>query len=101
MLKTNSKKARENVRAYIVGHADGTNYGIDLPATFEGVAQRIHKHQTGQRPGWVGVRRRMRLSRAMSTNTEDARKGVMWPPTFQAVAGATMERGKKNESQRA
>ena len=41
MLKTNSKKARENIRAYIIDHADGTNYGIDLPATFEGVARWI------------------------------------------------------------
>ena len=41
MLKTNSKKACENIRAYIVDKADGTNYDVDLPKTFEGVARWI------------------------------------------------------------
>ena len=30
MLKTNSKKASENLKAYILEHADGTNYGVNL-----------------------------------------------------------------------
>lgn len=30
MLKTNCKKARENIRAYIVDHFDGTNYAPDF-----------------------------------------------------------------------
>ena len=41
MLKTNSKKACENIRKYIMKNADGTNYGVDLPVTFEGVARWI------------------------------------------------------------
>ena len=41
MLKTNSKKACENIREYIMKNADGTNYGVDLPTTFEGVARWI------------------------------------------------------------
>ena len=30
MLRTNSKQARENIRAYIVVHFDGTNYAPDF-----------------------------------------------------------------------
>ena len=30
MLKTNSKQARENIRAYIVDNFDGTNYAPDF-----------------------------------------------------------------------
>ena len=30
MLKTNSKKASENLKAYILEHADGTSYGVNL-----------------------------------------------------------------------
>lgn len=41
MLKTNSKKARENIREYITENFDGSNYGIETPATFEGIARRI------------------------------------------------------------
>lgn len=39
MLKTNSKKARENVRHYIMGHFDPTGYDVDQnPETFEEIA---------------------------------------------------------------
>lgn len=42
MLRSNSKKARENVRAYIINHFDGTNY--DLPETndFNEIANYIY-----------------------------------------------------------
>lgn len=42
MLRTNSKKARENIRAYIINHFDGTNY--DLPETndFSEIANYIY-----------------------------------------------------------
>lgn len=42
MLRTNSKKAIENIRAYIVNGFDGTNYGIETPETFEEVARIIY-----------------------------------------------------------
>lgn len=42
MLRTNSKKAIENIRAYIVKGFDGTNYGIETPETFEEVATIIY-----------------------------------------------------------
>ena len=38
MLKTNSKKAKENIKNYISGNFDGTNYGIETPETFKGIA---------------------------------------------------------------
>ena len=42
MLKTNSKKARENVRAYISYYYDETNYCFDSPAkNFHEIAQKI------------------------------------------------------------
>lgn len=42
MLRTNSKKARENIRAYIVEHFDPTGYDVDQnPGTFEEVAKII------------------------------------------------------------
>jgi len=42
MLKTNSKKARENIRAYILEHFDPTNYDLEtVPETFEEVARVI------------------------------------------------------------
>ena len=43
MLKTNSKKASENLRAYILEHADGTNYGVNLEnENFSTVAKFIY-----------------------------------------------------------
>lgn len=42
MLRTNSKKATENVRAYIMAKFDGDNYGIETPATFEETARIIY-----------------------------------------------------------
>lgn len=42
MLRTNTKKAIENIRAYIVNGFDGTNYGIETPETFEDVARVIY-----------------------------------------------------------
>lgn len=41
MLKTNSKQARENIRAYIVENVDFDGYGIEQPATFEGIAAAV------------------------------------------------------------
>ena len=42
MLKTNSKKARENIRTYILDHFDPTGYDLDhTPETFEEVARVI------------------------------------------------------------
>lgn len=40
MLRTNSKKARENLRHYIMEHFDPSNYleEDEVPTTFEGVA---------------------------------------------------------------
>lgn len=42
MLRTNTKKAIENIRAYIVNGFDGTNWGIETPETFEEVATVIY-----------------------------------------------------------
>lgn len=42
MLRTNSKKAIENIKAYIIEHFDGENYGIETPATFKEVATIIY-----------------------------------------------------------
>lgn len=42
MLKTNSKKARENVRAYIIEHFDPTGYDVNQqPETFTETARII------------------------------------------------------------
>ena len=41
MLKTNSKQARENIRAYIVQNVDFDGYGIEKPATFAGIAAAV------------------------------------------------------------
>ena len=41
MLKTNSKKFRENLRSYIMRNVDTTNYGTDEPKTFEEAARFI------------------------------------------------------------
>ena len=54
MLRTNSKKARENIRAYIMDHFDASNYEDvnQNPETFEETAQiiwetfQIEKHYT-------------------------------------------------------
>lgn len=42
MLKTNSKKARENVRAYIVNNFCAENYTDTPPETWEGIAEFIY-----------------------------------------------------------
>ena len=42
MLRSNSKKAIENVRAYIINGFDGENYEIETPDTFEEVAKIIY-----------------------------------------------------------
>lgn len=42
MLRTNSKQAISNIRAYIINNFDGTNYGIETPETFEEVARVIY-----------------------------------------------------------
>ena len=43
MLRTNCKKAIENIKAYIMENFDGTNYGIETPATFEETARIIYE----------------------------------------------------------
>ena len=42
MLRTNSKKAIENIRAYIMEGFCGDNYGIETPETFSEVARLIY-----------------------------------------------------------
>lgn len=42
MLRTNSKKAIENIRAYIINGFDGENYEIETPDTFEETARIIY-----------------------------------------------------------
>lgn len=42
MLRTNSKKAIENIRAYIMEGFNGDNYGIETPETFSEVARLIY-----------------------------------------------------------
>lgn len=39
MLKTNSKKAKQNLQNYISENFDGTNYGIEKPDTFKELAK--------------------------------------------------------------
>lgn len=41
MLKTNSKKARENIRAYIIEHFDASNYGEEPREDFHEIARFI------------------------------------------------------------
>lgn len=41
MLRSNSKKAKENIRQYIREIFDGSNYGIDEPESFEDLARII------------------------------------------------------------
>ena len=41
MLKTNSKQARENIRTYIIDNVAFDGYGIETPATFEGIAAAV------------------------------------------------------------
>ena len=41
MLTTNSKKAKQNLRQYILDNFDGGNYGIEKPETFEEAAKII------------------------------------------------------------
>lgn len=50
MLKTNAKKARENVRAYIMENFDGTNYDIEQPETFAECARIILDIFRDERP---------------------------------------------------
>lgn len=45
MLKSNSKQARENIRAYIVDHFDGTNYAPD----FDYIEQAQQDNAAGRR----------------------------------------------------
>lgn len=41
MLKTNTRKARENIRAYIVDHFDASSYTETPPETFPAIAAYI------------------------------------------------------------
>lgn len=41
MLKTNTKKARENIRAYIADHADFSNYEMETPETWPELCRAI------------------------------------------------------------
>lgn len=43
MLKTNTKKARQNLQAYIVENFNGENYEIETPATFQETALVIYE----------------------------------------------------------
>ena len=47
MLRTNSKKAIENIRAYIMDGFNGENYGIETPETFSEVARLIYNDFAG------------------------------------------------------
>lgn len=49
MLKTNSKKARENIRQYIVDNFNGYNYDIETPGTFEETARIIWENFTDEK----------------------------------------------------
>ncbi len=42
MLKTNSRKAKENMKKYITNHFNGDNYDIDTPDTFKEIAKIIN-----------------------------------------------------------
>lgn len=42
MLRTNSKQAIANIRAYIINGFNGENYDIETPGTFEEVAKFIY-----------------------------------------------------------
>ena len=42
-LKTNSKKARENIQKYIMNNFTGENYGIKTPKTFQETSEVILK----------------------------------------------------------
>ena len=54
MLKTNSKKARENVQAYIMQHFDGTNHEIETPETFTQTAAVIMAVFNSEKPAKGG-----------------------------------------------
>lgn len=41
MLRSNSKKALENIRGYILDHFNGENYGFEQPATWKDAARII------------------------------------------------------------
>lgn len=66
MLKTNSKKARENIRTYIMDHFDPCGYDVNQnPATFEETAaiiletfarEKFYATQYIYRYGWGGYR---------------------------------------------
>jgi hypothetical protein len=43
MLKTNSKKAHENIRAYIIANYDPTNYELPETDNFSEIATNIYK----------------------------------------------------------
>lgn len=49
MLKTNSKKARENIKAYIMDGFNGDNYDIKTPATFPEAARIIYDIFTSEK----------------------------------------------------
>lgn len=42
MLRTNCKKAIENIKAYVMDHFNGENYDIKTPATFKETATIIY-----------------------------------------------------------
>lgn len=58
MLKTNSKKARENIRAYIVNHFDGSNFDIETPDNFKDIACAIYDNFESEKPA-IGSYARM------------------------------------------
>lgn len=58
MIKSNSKKAIENIRNYIMGGFDGSNYDIETPDNFKDAAKIIFDIFNSEKPA-VGSYARM------------------------------------------
>ena len=67
MLKTNSKKARENVRAYIIANYDGSPYEYEETTEFNDIARNIYE-----------VYKRERESLRESKNQNEQELFSMW-----------------------
>ena len=57
MLKTNSKKARENVQEYIMNNFDGSGYDIQQPETFKATAEIIYNTFLAEHWSSANIRR--------------------------------------------
>lgn len=63
MLKTNTKKARENIRAYIITNYDPSNYDLtQAPETWPGIAAHILETFRREKPYSLEYMQRARLS---------------------------------------